>query len=1580
MLSKNRHALLTLHLLIAGVMTAVGQPAEPLQLDPALRPTQYVHTAWLVDDGLPQNSIFTGLQTRDGYLWLGTQEGLVRFDGVHFTVFDKAHVEALQSNEIRALLEDRNSTLWIGTIGGGLTRFRNGTFTTYTTADGLPSDLVRTLYEDTEGNLWIGTIGGGLTRYRNGAFTTYTTADGLAGNVVLAILEDPLGTLWIGTENGLNRFHKGTFTHYSEAEGLPGTVVWALHLDRQSRLWVGTTNGAAYLQDGRFSTLTPSDGLCGQMVSAFYEDASGALWIGTLDGGVCRYFAGRFDVFSTNEGLTHHRVRTLFRDREGALWIGTEGGGLNQLRPGKFVPYTTAEGLSSDVVLTVLEDRKGTIWVGTEGGGLHRIVGDHILAVPTEAATSSHTVYALHEGRDGTLWVGTEGNGLCRVRANRLTCLPNTPGLHGHNVYTLYEDRSGTLWIGTEEGLYTYRDGHLAPYTADADIQHSLISALYEDRHGALWVGTYGHGLHRLHADSLVTYTTAEGLSSDIILVVQEDAEQPDVLWIGTQSGGLCRLLTAPDPGERPLVCATSREGLANDNVLQLLDDGSGHLWIGSNKGITRLSKADFAAFARDPGAPLTQIVYGRADGLKSAEANGGTQPAAWRARDGTLWFATMKGVVRIDPAHIPVNRVPPPLALEEVSAAGQPLPLFGTPELPPDHKDITFRYTALTFAAPNRVRFRYRLEGYDEDWVEAGPRREAYYTNLPPGTYTFHLMVHNADGISSEAGISYSFIIRPYFYQTPWFFLLATLGLGLLVAGGYQLRVRHLKARERELVRRVEEQTRELREEKNRTEAALHQTEIARREAEAQRARAEAARAVIEEQAERLRELDELKTRFFNNISHEFRTPLTLIVGPLENLLSRFHGRLDAALEDQLTLILRNARRLLRLINQLLDISRLESGKMTLRARPRNVVPFLSEIVTSFATLARERGISLSFEAARDELPLYYDADKLEKVCFNLLSNALKFTPTGGEVVLSVTDVAANETASYVEIRVRDTGPGIPPHELPHLFDRFHQVEGIVSSVQEGSGLGLALARELVELHGGTILVESVVGQGTTFIVRLPQGRDHLTPDQIVDEDEAPGSAHTFEVAEHEETVSVGATLPGPEDSGQPSGSVTGPAGAPTILIIDDNRDIRAYLRSCLLPTYRVAEAVDGADALERLANVAPDLILCDVMMPRMDGYAFLQQVKEHPDFRHIPVILLTAKAATDWKIAGLEHGADDYVTKPFNARELLARIDNLLRLRRQEKELKRLNENLEQQVQEQLELILTERRRYEAELVEARDRAEASSRLKSAILNNISHEFRTPLSGILGITQILEHEVSEEHREFIELIAQSGHRLLDTLSAVLDLSQLESGDFPVSPEPVDLTEVAREAIAAFEKTAHKKGLTLRLDAPAQPIRGLLDARALQRIFHYVLGNAVKFTEEGEVVVRTGIDQTEHEIRLYLEVQDTGPGIDPAFMPHLFEPFRQASNGLTRTYEGSGTGLAITDRLVRLMGGQIHIESRPGEGTTVRIVLPTMMASRRAVTETPRPDTGTPPDHPPSPPSGERSVHTSSTPTHLPR
>ncbi|QXD15837.1 response regulator [Rhodocaloribacter litoris] len=1520
-----RRTTLSLLLLSAGVVTAAGQPAVPLRLDPALRPTQYVHTAWQVEDGLPQNSIFTALQTRDGYLWLGTQEGLVRFDGMRFTVFDKAHVEALQSNEIRALLEDRSGALWIGTNGGGLTRYRDGTFTTYTTADGLPSDLVRALYEDRQGHLWIGTIDGGLSRFDGTAFTTYTTADGLPGNVVLAILEDPAGALWIGTENGLSHFHDGTFTRYGETEGLPGTVVWALHLDARGGLWIGTTGGAAYLHDGRLATLTPSDGLCGQMVSAFYEDAAGALWIGTLDGGVCRRFAGRFDVFSTGEGLTHHRVRTLLGDREGSLWIGTEGGGLNQLRPGKFIPFTTAEGLSSDVVLTVLEDRTGAVWIGTEGGGLHRIEEDRIVPVPA-GSPSGHTVYALHEGRDGTIWAGTEGDGLCRVRDDRLTCLPNTQGLRGHNVYALYEDRSGILWVGTEEGLHTYRDGRLAPYTADVDLRHSLITALYEDRHGALWVGTYGNGLHRLHAGSLATYTTAEGLSSDIVLVIQEDAERPDVLWIGTQGGGLCRLLTAPGPGERPLVCATTREGLANDNVLQLLDDGSGHLWIGSNKGIARLSKAAFAAFARDPGVPLAPVVYDRADGLKSAEANGGTQPAAWRARDGKLWFATMKGVVRLDPARIPVNRVPPPVVIEEVVVAGRPLPLSGTPELPPGRKDFTFRYTALSFAAPSDVRFRYRLDGYNDDWVEAGPRREAYYTNLPPGTYTFRLEARNADGVRNETGPTFTFRVRPHFYQTPWFLLLATLGLGLLVAGGYQLRVRHLKTRERELVRRVEEQTRALREEKNRTEAALHQTEIARREAEAQRARAEQARAVIEEQAERLRELDELKTRFFNNISHEFRTPLTLIVGPLENLLGRFHGRLDAALEEQLALVLRNARRLLRLINQLLDISRLESGRMTLHARPRNVVSFLEEVVTSFASLARERGIALSFEAARDDLTLYYDADKLEKVCFNLLSNALKFTPAGGQVAVSVTDVAAGDAPPYVEIRVRDTGPGIPPHELPHLFDRFHQVEGIVSSVQEGSGIGLALARELVELHGGTILVESTVGQGTAFIVRLLQGRDHLTPDQIADGDDPPEVEPAFHVEEPREAMPAEADAPERLAAG-----ATGPEGAPTILVVDDNRDIRAYLRSCLLPAYRVAEAVDGADALERLPAVAPDLILCDVMMPRMDGYAFLRHVKESPDFRHLPVILLTAKAATDWKIAGLEHGADDYVAKPFNARELLARIDNLLRLRRQEKELKRLNENLEQQVQEQLELILSERRRYEAELIAARDRAEASSRLKSAILNNMSHEFRTPISGILGITQILEHEVSEEHREFIELIARSGHRLLDTLSAVLDFSQLESDGFVLQPEPVDLTGAAAEALAAFEAAARKKGLTLRLDPPEEPVRGLLDARALQRIFHHVFGNAVKFTDTGEVVARTGRDGS----RLYLEVRDTGPGIDPAFMPHLFEPFRQASTGLARTHEGSGLGLAITARLVRLMGGEIRVDSRPGEGTTVTVFLP---------------------------------------------
>ncbi len=598
------------------------------------------------------------------------------------------------------------------------------------------------------------------------------------------------------------------------------------------------------------------------------------------------------------------------------------------------------------------------------------------------------------------------------------------------------------------------------------------------------------------------------------------------------------------------------------------------------------------------------------------------------------MWFPTQEGAVVVDPNHVASNPLPPNVIVEQVVTPDHILAVLPGNEplrLAASQRDFEVAFTATSLTAPEKVRFQHMLQGYDEDWHEVHARRVANYTNLPPGTYTFRVKAANNAGIWNEEGASLTLIIAPYFYETTWFLALCGLLVVVMLIGAYQARLRQVRRREYELETEVALQTKALRAEKRKTE----------------------------EQAARLVELDHAKSRFFANISHEFRTPLTLIIGPIRRALAGAYGAVSPTLAKQHQLMLRNSQRLQRLIDQILDLTRLETGKLTLAARRQDLVPFVEQITRTFTSLAERQSIDLSFEAACTSCPVYFDTDQMEKVVANLLSNALKFTPEGGRVVVGV-----SETGEEAQITVRDTGIGIPAEALPHLFDRFYQVDASITRIQEGSGIGLALAKELVAVHGGVITVESESGRGTTFTVRLKKGHAHLDADHILDQVEADPL----------ETPSIDANG-APAPLLQDAVSQTDPVVAitddqTTVLVVDDNADIRAFVRSILEPAYRVFEAADGAEGLSSAREVLPDLILSDVMMPEMDGFTMSRMLKQNPMLDCIPVIMLTAKATTADEVEGLETGADDYVTKPFEAEVLLARVKNLIAQRQRLRE----------------------------------------------------------------------------------------------------------------------------------------------------------------------------------------------------------------------------------------------------------------------------------------------------------------------
>lgn len=750
-------------------------------LDPRRELSQFGRQVWQTENGLPQNSVHSVIQTRDGYVWAATEEGLARFDGLGFVVFDKENTPQLRSNDVRSVMQDERGALWLSTAEG-LVRLFNGEAASFTTGQGLPSNDVELSYEDRAGDIWVGTAAG-LARFSAGEFTNFTARDGLAAGGVQALFEDSDGALWVGTTEGASRFREGKFESF-DAGGGPAGGVDAIEQGEDGCLWLGTGEGLACYRDGHFKNYSTRDGLPNDRVTSLHADKAGGLWVGTA-AGLCRFSGGRFEAFAPGDALASGIILSVFEDAEGSLWVGTESDGLSQLKDKKFTTYTTREGLSSDLVKSVYEDRRGNVWVGTYGGGLNLLRDGRVTTYTTKDGLPSNIVLALFDDAEGDLWVGTP-DGLSRLRAGKFTTYTSADGLPNDFVRSIYSDAEGSLWVGTRGGLARIRDGEFETYTTADGLPNDFVGTIYEDARGQIWVGTLG-GLSRFAEGKFTSYTTRDGLSDDVVISIYGDAQGR--LWIGTNGAGLNLL----EGGK--FTSFTTRDGLPNDVIYRILEDGRGRLWMSCNKGVFRLSKDELEDFAAGRTHSLSPVIYGTADGMTTRECSGGGHPSGWRASDGRLWFSTIKGVATIDPERLASNDQPPPTAIEQFRVDGETVAASTDLELAPGKTRFDFYYAGLSFVAPEKVRYKYRLVGFDKDWVDGGDRRVAYYTNLGPGDYRFEVIASNNDGVWSRAPTTFSFRLRPHFYRTVWFYALCALGLCLLAWQLYALRLRQVRA-----------------------------------------------------------------------------------------------------------------------------------------------------------------------------------------------------------------------------------------------------------------------------------------------------------------------------------------------------------------------------------------------------------------------------------------------------------------------------------------------------------------------------------------------------------------------------------------------------------------------------------------------------------------------------------------------------------------------------------------------------------------------------------------------------------------
>jgi signal transduction histidine kinase/ligand-binding sensor domain-containing protein/CheY-like chemotaxis protein/AraC-like DNA-binding protein len=1281
---------LTTVIVLATMLTCLAKGDASAQRVHILGPTRtsaMVHETWTQADGLPVNAINDIIQDRSGYLWVATYDGLVRFDGMRFTVYNAVNSPGLRTNRILGITEARDGVLWLLSEERHLVRFQDSRFTTI--RGGRPDDGdagVNAMLEDSSGTVWVGTTTGiGVVRgeriepvgssmgdvnvtafvqRRDGAIWAASAGAGLyrvagPGRVekipvdasleqddISAMYEDGSGQLWVGGTRGLWTVsaQSGTATVLA---GPTQQVIGFYTLAGTGEVRVLTTQGIYRLDSTRAVAVriftTPS------RASSGWTDGE-AVW--HVDGNVV-YRDGEAVFTLPGVMASHASPMAALRDSEGNVWLGTQSGGLRRLKSALFTTFSVEEGIAARNVSPVFVDRAGRTWLATRGAGLSRIdlVRGRVTTWTPDHGLS-HEVFSFHGDANGRLWLGTlDGPYSCEPSA--LVCrAEGPPAICNTHVLAMHGEGSTRIWFGTDRGVW-YVDGTTWAQVPTRDAPSVAVRAFAVTTDGALWMGTNGQGVARFHQGRSTRVTAAQGLPSDHVRALYADAD--GWLWIGTEGLGLARLDARAFTGtsgatsvrqgdasrtDKRVVRIGTEHGLYDQVIHQILEDDFGRLWMSTNRGIFWVTRAELNDFAEGRIARVHSTSYTERDGMRNREANGGVQPAGAKGPDGRLWFPTQDGVVMVDPARVGRDPVRPSVIVERVSAAGTVLELVaGGVRVMPDKRDLEIEYTAPTFREPANVRFRYRLDPYDRVWVDAGNRRTAFYTRVPPGRYTFHIEASTGSGEWGEGAVAIPISVEPYFHETPLAKALLFLAMAGLVIAAFRWRLGAARRRERDLTALVEART-----------AALHEHE---RQLAGQNEQLGA-------QAAKLAALNQLRSQLFANLSHEFRTPLTLILGPLRSLLDGRHGQLSGDVREQAALMHRNGQRLQRLIDQILDLTRLQAGAVTLNRRVHDAVAFTRSVTQAFTPLAERRGIALHFSGPLTPITAVFDAEQMEKPLLNLLSNSLKFTERGGEVVVSIRALPHDRVA---EIAVRDTGVGIAPEQLPRVFERFYQSDSSASRRYEGTGIGLALARELVELHGGSIRAESEVGRGSTFTIVIPLGTTAGEAPIVV------GPSLAAEMRADAAGLDLTTPTPGTPTDPAALGAETA-LDRTTVLVIDDNADVRTYVGSVLGATYRVIEAADGAAGLETAHVELPDLIVADVMMPGLDGLGLARALKDNAMTDAIPVVLLTARAATEDQVAGFETGADAYLVKPFEPAVLEACIASLLAQRRRLRE----------------------------------------------------------------------------------------------------------------------------------------------------------------------------------------------------------------------------------------------------------------------------------------------------------------------
>ena len=1194
------------------------------------------------------------VQDHEGFIWIGTEDGLNRFDGRSFKEYRKTTGDStsLRSNLINCMFVDNKGVLWIGTNHGGLSRYIKETdnFQTYTNN----INDITTITEDKYHRLWVGTNSLGLHYFNPNAngFTRYQAplhnvfdSTNISFNQIDCIKADG-ETLWISYSKGiLAALNSSTFTlqHFklfdvSSLQTLNYSVN-SLVIDKNI-IWVSTWSKGIWLFNKSTGRCTPYTKEKSKYINFVFLDSKKRIWYSPESQGLVMIEGNKKITYQSNDydqnSLSTNSLSNIFQDRQGNLWLTSKRGDLNYfILDNPFYTWyknpNPIEGLTSNLITAIMEDSRRRIWVGYEDGGID-LLDSKCVKQKMHFTGDQHSglgpgpIMTFYESTGKTIWIGKYRDGLKKYNETTKSFLSyqhiegDERTIAGNDIRSISEDRHKNLWIAIHGGgvdKFNPLTGEFVHHkSSNTNISNTLLSdwtfSAVCDKNDNVWIGTVS-GVsvlsETLSRNKQFTTNLPDGhnLSDDVVRNIFFDSK--GFVWIGSFDG-----LNKLNLQDNTIQKYFSKDGLPNNVITAILEDSHYNLWISTAKGLSKFSpeKETFHNY----------YVY---DGLVTDNFNASS---SFKNPDGEMYFGGRNGLNRFHPDSIKINTFQPPVYITNFKLFNRSVPArnsksqseFTLPQqinfckeiiLNYDQNVITLEFIALNYISLEKNQYRYKLIGFEKDWSPPGYKRDVTYTNLRPGEYIFRVIASNNDGIWNTEGAALKIIVLPPFWRTSWaygFYVILILAMLYL----FKKWILH----EAKVKRKIE----------------LEELEI-----------------------KKLHEMDTLKNQFFSNVSHEFRTPLTLIIGPLQKLLE---SSKNEAKKSQVKLVQRNANRLLRLINQLMDFRKIEEAGLALNLSKNDIVLFSKEISSAFNQEARERKITYSYVASHPTFDVWFDTDKLDKIIYNLLSNAFKYTPDNGAITISLSldDNTDNNTAKHSEgsvrqfrITVQDSGIGIPKEYQSKIFDRFYQVKNTMTT--HGTGIGLSLTYELVKLHQGNSLVHSELGIGSEFSVILPLW---------LEEQELPQSSMVNKSLESEIMQ---------DDDKDQNDVLTEESSAtsklPHVLIIEDNTDMRLFIKSDLLNIYSCSEAKNGFEGIDKAIKEIPDVILCDIMMPGIDGFEVCRKLKQDERTSHIPIIMLTAKSSEQHTIEGLESGADDYIAKPSSSAILRARIKNLINSR---------------------------------------------------------------------------------------------------------------------------------------------------------------------------------------------------------------------------------------------------------------------------------------------------------------------------